>query len=546
MKIFKKTVIGLLVGLVIFPLMATDADELGSPAFAADITRDSTIDTLVFVLVNPEIAKLENINRARTILRERIIFNPDILDGISAQIIVKHPSIFNQNLLNKLFDYLKSDNRNRSASSAIVTTAVNTQSQRLTEEIIARIASAFDDERSAWWAADIASRLARTKPYILNHTIINRLFLLIEDENSWIVASAAISDIGINTKDEMVQNVILTKAFAALGRQRSARQAAYIIFKISEKKPHLITDDYVDKLFTIIKKNESTYYDRIDFAALTYLRDRSPALYASDALAAVASFTKDDALSKDILSKASSGLDDKDTARLASYIVVKISGAKLHLITHEHLAKLFSLIKENDSASYASDGLAAIVSLAKDESTAVYIYSRAIDALDGKGSDWWAARILAAGGERWNYLINRSVVDKLLSMLRDEDTAQYASTVLTQTALYTKDGKLSRSIVTEMLHHLNKKDPEMGKARKILEIARVKPKVLQQHIEQLFTLLQIDSIKNEISLSLYFVLLSGDKEIQYALAEFIEDKLSKENMEERRHESFLRFAQKIS
>ncbi len=541
----EKPIIGTWIGCAIF-LCSVAVLGSGSPAAAAEIGTGSSLDTIVFILKNPDISPAGTINRARELLKERIWNEPALIGNLDPDVIARYPDLFNRRLLTRLFDNLKNDSRSRPASNAIVALGLNARSPKLVEEITTGITAAFDHEDSSWWAADMTSRLARKRPQVINNTITDRLFVLMEDETAWITASAAIDNITLNTRDKTLRAALLERVLAALGHPRTERPAAYILFKISAEKPQHITHRLVGILFSLINRAQTTAYDRAGYAELTYERNRNAALYASDALAMAASLTKEDGLSQSILSKAFTGLSHPKTARLSFFIITRISESKPHLLTPSHLTTLFSIIAEARFAAYAAEVVAAVLSHTKDEDKLADISGKVMDRLGKKDSARWAADILAGAGDRWISLIDASVVERLMPLLEEGKASSNASTVLTRIALKTNDRGISKTIIHNILLELIHKDPDSGKARRITEIARTRPDLLAPHIEGLIHLLQVDAIKSEISLGLYFLLISEGKVGKRHFSKFIEDKLANGNMERPLHGALLLFAQKIS
>jgi len=511
------------------------------------ISHKTTTDTLEYVLLHPDTVPHEYLKNAATELRRRIIADPGILSTIHTRIIVDHSHIFDQKLLDGLTLILKNDHKRQSAANAIVILAAHSETSRLTAGIVIAIGTALDDASTAWWAADIASRLAKKRVDIINPAIVNRLFRLMEEENSWIVASAAISDIGLNTQRGDVQNAVLKKTFRALNRPRTSRQAAYILSNISRTQPHLIPDEVVEDLFALLRNDASTSYDHVEVDAMAYLRDKNASLFAADALASIGTRTRNERLSASIFSQANRSLDQQRYSRLASYLMVKLIRDNHRLMTFGDLERILSLLDNRGVALFATDVLAAVVESTDAKEMATMIYKRAIDELEGEGPPpKGTVRIIAAVGKRWTDLIDRETVDRLLVLLREVNRDRHVSTALTQIVLKANDRSLGRRIVKEMLHQLDRQDPDMEKARKITRIARNRPRVLTPHLEQLIDLLHTPAIRKEISLSLYFMLLSDDETIRNCLAAYLRKQLTSERMDGRLKESLLYFAQILS
>lgn len=536
---------GPIAGVLVTVLAAWCMVFCSPPAAAVEISSEATVDTLLFVLRNPDIVAEKSRHQAIVLLRGKIDGDPAIINRLDERIVAGYPEIFSPSLLRRLFGDLGSDLRARAATDALTAIAIHSKHPAVLEHLVSGLASALDTEKTAWWAADMASRLAMKKPGVLGRPIIDGLFRTMERRDSWLAASAALSEMALNPANPAEAVYITEHAADLLSRPASATQAAYIIFRISETQPHRITAPIVESLFAAVTEPGNAPYRRIEFPILTYTRERNAALYASDALAS-ATGAKDSALGRLVFDRAFSRLQDLHTPRLASYILAKTARIQPRLFTDSHVAALFSLADGNEPLSHASEVLAELLSATRDERTASAVISGTLAALAEPESARWAAGIVAAGGMRWSHRFDGKSADRLLPLIDNPDTGPAVVAALSRIALHSDREPVARRIISALLARLRDRTPDMAAARMIVEVSRNRPARLHSHVESLFGLLAVDAVKNEMASALHFLHLSGAPDLRRRIARFIENQLDAESMEPPRHDALLFYAQRVS
>jgi hypothetical protein len=532
------------------------SDRRCSVAMAAESAGNSTLEELEAVLLNEQNVSYRKRNETKAILRQKIMDRPEILDEINANIIVGHPDLFNENLLNKLFDELRGYHKDRAASRAITTIAANTTDRRLVKNLVTKIAAAFDNDDATYWAACIVSKIASARPELINGVLIDKLFSRLADENSRIISAAALIDIVLNTEDDRMKKNVLSRVFHALDDKDTAWPAGYILFHVAEAKPDLIKADGIDQLFTVLKNEAAAFSGFDSLSLIASLSDRKLALNISGTLSVIASDTDDDVVAEDIILRALGALGVKGTERSAAYILFGIAKRNPDRIDLHAVDRLFAILKDKEPAFYASEALAALASNTKDKTVADNIISRTMAVLDDKDSAWKAANIISGVVKSRSIKISSRDIDKLLPLLSDRDHSLYASDALSDLALYATDEALAESITATVINSLSRKEteppgvdkkkPSVRTAAIILKIAKKKPHLLQPHIGELLHKLENRSIRDEICYSLYYAFLSGDQKTIDRISVFIGESLSAKKLQPIRHDALLYFAQIIS
>ena len=516
-----------------------------SVAHAASATQQSSTEELVRIFMSADL-KPRDRRKTRELLHHRIIGNPEMLVEAPSRLIIRHPNLFDSRWLDMLFHHLESGTSERAASSVLAIIAIHAIRPEVTQDIVSRLSAALDHPYASWWAAHTVSKIARSRPGLVDDTMVNRLFALLKDPDSDVIASDALATTALKTTDSAVVKEILARSFSALANGGTAEIAAYTIFKIAEKKPHLITHRQIVQLFDSLNRHPVNSTTQISLAAIAVFKEKQTAHHVADALAAIARSTPDKKRLKTIVTSAFVDLDHKNTVRMAFYLLFRIAQTCPAALEAEHIHTLFAMLQNDDFALFASDVISAMIAHTEDPETVKHLLLKTLSALEVEKPSGPTLNIIARAVQLKPECFDMDVQNRLYSIVRKKDFTQSASHPLIQIAKHTTDRRLAGHITDSIMRRFNSSGEAGEAAKLILKIVREKARLLLPHVEALLLSLTQRPIHKEISYSLYYALLSGDKNIRQKVSRFIENHLSKPASDPNLSDSLLRFAQTVS